>query len=84
MLTRPGDSPQHVTHQGVGGTNLYFREPAYYLHRHDDGRWQPMEGEIDIAELRPDNQMLPSILGWDVLQYFRLVVDWPSRQVTLE
>jgi hypothetical protein len=43
-----------------------------------------MEGEIDIAELRPDNQMLPSILGWDVLQYFRLVVDWPSRQVTLE
>jgi hypothetical protein len=82
-LADPRHWSRHVTHQGVGGTNLYYREPAYYLFRHDDGSWQPLDGEIDVAQARPDNQTLASVLGWDVLQHFRVVVDWPSRQVTL-
>jgi hypothetical protein len=83
-LAQPQQWPQHVTHHGVGGTSLYFREAAYYLFQHDDSQWLPLAGEIDIAQLRPDNRMLPSILGWDMLQHFRLVVDWPARQITLE
>ncbi len=71
-------------HGGVGGTHLYFRERAYYLFQHDDGHWQPLPGEIDIAQSQPHNQTLVSILGWDVLQHFRVVVDWPARQITLE
>jgi hypothetical protein len=82
-LADPQRWPQHVAHQGVGGARLYFREQAFYLFQHDDGSWQPVAGEIDIAQAQPDNQDLPSILDWDVLQHFRVVVNWPARQITL-
>jgi len=30
------------------------------------------------------NQTLPSLLGWDILRHYRVVVDWPMRSIRLE
>jgi hypothetical protein len=33
--------------------------------------------------LTDTNRYLPSILGWDVLQFFELRLDWQSRAIEL-
>ncbi len=55
-----------------------------YAFLHDDGHWDVHEGEIAVAQLRPDNQGLPSLLGWDVLRHFRITAEWTSRRISLE
>jgi hypothetical protein len=83
LLGRPLLWPHRLTRQGIGGTTNYYVVPALYGFRHDDGRQQTVAGKIEIAEPVLHNQTLPSLLGWDVLQHFRVVVDWPARQITL-
>jgi hypothetical protein len=43
-----------------------------------------VEGQIEVAQLTTTNRGIPSLLGWDVLQHFKLTLDWPSRTITLE
>jgi hypothetical protein len=69
---------------GVGGRMAYYVHPAVYNFRDLNGTDRSLQGEILIAPLRPDNQKVPSLLGWDVLQHFKLTVDWANRSITLE
>lgn len=41
-------------------------------------------GEVWVAQLRLDNQALPSLLGWNILQDYEIVVNWAGRRVSLE
>jgi len=82
-LTQPSIWPNQAGRGGIGGQSTYYHWPALYGVRHDDGRQQTLSGKIDIAKPEPHNQSFPSLLGWDVLQEFRVVTDWGARQITL-
>jgi hypothetical protein len=92
-VVRIGISPTHLIdatnwtrpepHGGVGGSAIYFVVPAFYAFLQDDGQWHPLSGEIRIAQLTAGNTTLPSLLGWDILQQFRVVADWATRTVSL-
>jgi hypothetical protein len=43
-----------------------------------------IEGEIRIAEPVPGNAAIPSVLGWDILAQFRVVLDRRRGEVVLE
>ena len=58
--------------------------PAKYAFLHEDGQWQMIDGEIDIVRPSPDTMSIESLLGWDVLQHFRITIDWPQDHVSLE
>jgi hypothetical protein len=83
-LLHPDQWPQHRSAAGVGGSSLYYVVPARYAFLHEDGRRDVHLGELAIAQLRHDNLTLPSLLGWDLLQHFRIIAEWASRQITLE
>lgn len=84
MLKRPPARFQVHTRQGIGGPARYFVLPATYAFVHHDDRIQYiMNSSVNIAQWRPDNEYLPSLLGWDVLGHFTLVTNWPERRVEL-
>jgi hypothetical protein len=74
---------QHQTTQGIGGTCTNYVVPAQYAFYQDDGQVRTLNGTIAIAQLRLENQALPSLLGWDILQHFRLVTHLGKRHVGL-
>jgi hypothetical protein len=76
--------PFRETHYGIGGTADCFPVDAAYAFLHDDGSTFTVQGRIRLEQLRSDNEWLPSLLGWDVLQFFRLTTDWEGRSITLE
>ena len=82
-LTEPARWPQHQRMSGVGGTTLYYVTPATYSFVADSGATSVIEGQILLAQPRPDNAGLPSLLGWDILERFEVLVDWRSRRVEL-
>ena len=84
QLAAPGLSARTIPLSGVGGGFDYFVVEARLglLHR-DEGRWRIIDTQLLIAPLRPETQSLPSLLGWDVLQYFRIDLDWAERRVAL-
>jgi len=49
-----------------------------------DGQWKVVNGEIEIAQLTLTNTRIPSLLGWDILQQFKLWFDWTGRTIGLE
>ena len=69
---------------GIGGASSYVQREAQ-LDFNDDTRG-PIGGEftINIAESRGDNAVFPSLLGRDVLQFFRLTVSNRDNSVTLD
>jgi len=69
---------------GVGGAVRYRTAAAEYGFHHDDGRWELVDGEVQIGELASHNQGIPSLLGWDLLQHFRLVTHGRDRTIVLE
>lgn len=82
-LIDPGKWERAQNHGGVGGAAVYFVVPAFYAFLQDDSEWHEISGEIRIAQLTLGNAKLPSLLGWDILQNFRLVADWPNRRISL-
>lgn len=68
---------------GVGGTTLYYVAPATYSFVTDNGGANRIESQILIAQPRTANAALPSLLGWDILERFELLVDWRTRRVEL-
>lgn len=66
------------------GASSYVQREAQ-LDFNDDTRG-PIGGEftINIAESRGDNAVFPSLLGRDVLQFFRLTVSNRDNSVTLD
>lgn len=83
IRSRP-DWPNPQPSLGVGGRATYFALPATYAFVHDDGHWEEISGNVDVAEPNATNHTLPSILGWDMLEQFRVTMDWPSGVVSLE
>jgi hypothetical protein len=71
-------------HHGIGGGCTYYPVSATYGFLKADGSVHVLHGAISIAQLTPVNQTIPSLLGWDLLQYFRLLSDWPARRLELE
>ena len=72
-----------VTYTGVGGDVTYFVTPVRYRFQHHDGRLQHIDGTINVAPVRPDNRNVPSLLGWDVLSQFEVVMNWTTKTVEL-
>jgi hypothetical protein len=68
---------------GVGGSATYFLVPCVYAFSHEDGHPQEIEAVLEIAQLTEFNRLMPSILGWDVLQHFAIRLDWSQRLVEL-
>lgn len=83
MLSSSQLWPDIRSSHGVGGTAISYVHPAVYGIRHDDGRLQQVQGEIQIAVPTPANATFPSLLGWDILRFFRIELDYAGLQVTL-
>ncbi len=61
---------------GIGGKANFMTVPAKYALYRDDGTTPEMlGGTAELAEITPHNQSLPSLLGWDVLQHFRITFE---------
>lgn len=68
---------------GVGGDVTNYVLPAGYGFYFPDGSTKMLRGAIRVAPLTPQSVSLPSLLGWDVLQHFRVVTDWAADEVSL-
>lgn len=76
---------------GVGGSQEYFSEQAWITFEHHNGTLESYEFDIGIAvpfwgdpERLALQFRLPSVLGWDLLQYFRLVTTYSQDELYLE
>lgn len=69
---------------GITGAGVYFVVLASYLLAHDDGRLDVIDGEVRIAQPAPGNATIPSVLGWDILGQFRIVLDRRTGEVLLQ
>jgi hypothetical protein len=83
-LRTPSAWPLQQAAHGVGGATIDYMVPIQFALRHDDGSWDRYQHDLAIARPGPANQTLPSLLGWDILRHYRVVVDWPSRGIRLE
>jgi hypothetical protein len=69
---------------GIGGEAAYLVTTAHYAFVHEDGHWQEIVGQIRLAQSTTTNRRLPSIIGWDILERFRLTFDYPAGLVSLD
>jgi hypothetical protein len=67
---------------GIAGRTLSYHVTARYVFQ-PDRRPHPQQvsSRIHIAKWMPENDVLPSLLGWDVLQHFRFSMDWASCSI---
>ena len=77
-------APASRSFVGVTGSAVYAGVPAQYLLVHDDGQLQAIDADIHIAQPVAINLTIPSILGWDILQHFRIVLDRRTGEVLLQ
>jgi hypothetical protein len=83
-LRTPSLWARKLQSQGVGGSATDFVVTAHYALLRDDGGWDTYQDDLAIARSTRANQTLPSLLGWDILQHYRVVVDWHASSVRLE
>ena len=83
-LASPDRWPRRRTGFGIGGGVLDYIESAELRFERDDGTVLALEQDILIAQLTSENEDLPSLLGWDVLQHFRLTLDARTSLVMLD
>lgn len=76
--------PVQQAARGVGGATTDYIVPTRCMLRHDDGHWDTFQQDLAIARPSTANQTLPSLLGWDILRHYRVIVDWPGRELRLE
>lgn len=71
---------------GVGGGARYFREDARleFLSADDDGQSDEQSVRLLIADLSDRPQAMPSLLGWDVLNLYRMVYSPAERRLELD
>lgn len=69
---------------GVGGGGRFFREPAVLALTHADGALARYRIRIRVAVPSPANVTLPSVLGMDFIEHFRLTVSARERRVELD
>lgn len=80
----PASWPVRQTLAGVGGASRYLVRAADFVFDDDRGPIRFRDELVRIGELRPGFRNLPSLLGWDLLQHFRLAIDPSARTVTLD
>jgi hypothetical protein len=82
---RYGQLPGRVdTCSGYGGiVEVKAVDTTLYL-RHDDGRYVRLTLEVEFGKPSPAFEGLPSVLGRDVLDLFRLVIDRSAGLVCLD
>ncbi len=68
---------------GIGGLATYYREPAYIAFR-DDARTHVYLQTVGIAEPDDHNDSIPSLLGQDILQHWRVLHDRPANVLTID
>jgi len=68
---------------GIGGSSMSYVHPAVYSFVHDDGQLQQIHAEIEVAQPTPANERFPSLLGWDIMRFFRIELDYVGLRVTL-
>ena len=61
-----------------------YVEAGIVLMRHDDGRVDNILIPMHFAVPTPDNALYPSVLGRDLISYYRLVFEQRAGLVTLE
>ena len=81
-LRQPALWPDVSVGMGVGGLAT-FRVPAQDGVLDESGRIELVEGQIRIAELTSASQSLPSLLGWDVLRDFEILINQRAGRVRL-
>lgn len=69
--------------EGIGGSSLTYIVPARFSVAHINGDIEQWEGSIGLAQLTRHNLVLPSVLGWDVLERFDVHLSWTRREVAL-
>jgi hypothetical protein len=87
-LISPSLWPEHQDFGGIGGSCVHYIQDAEYLFRHADGSTQRLQGKIAIMQPtvppQPSNHWVPSLLGRDLLQHFRMTTDWAQQTITFE
>jgi predicted aspartyl protease len=70
---------------GIGGSSRYYGESArIYFWDREHSCFHAYEQVIDIAEPTETNEWVPSLLGQDILRYWRVVHDRPTNTLTFE
>ena len=69
---------------GISGVVRFLETEAYFGFFDDRPAPIMLHSTVRIAELRPDNQYVPSLLGWDLLQHFRMILDGKARTLDFE
>ena len=83
-LLDPNQWPRVADSGGVGGAAIYFPLPVRYGFVHTDGREEIIEGTIAVGQLTATNEWIPSLMGWDLLQHFRLDLHGRNKTVSLD
>jgi len=85
VLTNPPQAwPPAQDHGGIGGSMLYHHFRCTFRFHHIDGRWQAFDDVIAVAQLvSGTNDMLPSLLGWNVRSRFTLEITQSRGEVFL-
>ena len=68
---------------GIGGLATYYGEPSYIAFR-DSSRTHVYLQTIGIAEPSAYNASIPSLLGQDIIQHWRIVHDRPGNSLTVD
>jgi hypothetical protein len=69
---------------GIGGGVEEYLEGGFAMIQHDDGKWDQMLAPLHFAVPSAAYALIPSLLGRDVLSYYKLVFDQRAGLVTLE
>ena len=73
-----------LSSQGIGGSAEIFPEPCDLFLEHDDGTIDQLALTIYFASPNSVNDQYPSLLGRDVLSYYRFTFHQASGLVTLD
>jgi hypothetical protein len=75
--------PEVTSSIGVGGSTNIFPIPARYGFIDESGDVEIIDGRIRVAQLTSANQGLPSLLGWDVLKEFEILINQRAGSLAL-
>lgn len=68
---------------GIGGAVEVRAVPARLLLINDGGQLVQVDAQVEIAKPHPDLDLLPPLLGRDVTDHFRIVIDRQANIVAL-
>lgn len=70
--------------RGIGGTAEYLETSAVFAFRDDALGWITYTDKLLLSEMRQDNQRLPSLLGWNLLEHLAVTMNGQTRSITFE